>query len=445
MQIDLENGKKMYALAQKLFPITRSITGDGVRETLGILNDYIKDTGYSINIFEIPTGTEVFDWTVPKEWEIRDAYIEDEGGKKIIDFKENNLHVLGYSTPVDEWVDKEELLSHVYTQEDMPDAIPYVTSYYKERFGFCMSENMKNSLPDGKYHMYIDSTLKDGSLTIGELLIPKEGKVEVFFNDEKNSDDDEILISTYTCHPSMANNECSGPSLAAQLIKYVASMPKRRYNYRFVFNPETIGSITYLSCNLEHLKKSVKAGFVLSCVGDDRDYSFIPSRYGDTLADRVIENVLKSKDKYTKYSFLDRGSDERQYCSPGVDLPVIGFCRSKYGTYPEYHTSKDDMTLVSEVGFEGSFDVMCQVINALEYNQYYRTCVFCEPQLGKRGLYPTVSKKGSYDSILAMRDLIAFSDGKNDLLQISEYIKVPVSELIPIIDKLVENKLLETI
>ncbi len=436
------NGQNIYNLADRLFPIARSITGEGVRKTLGILNEEIKDTGYSINIREIPSGTQVFDWTVPREWIIRDAYIENEKHEKIVDFKENNLHVLGYSTPVDEWVSLEELLEHVYTQEDMPDAVPYVTSYYKERFGFCMSENTKKSLKnDTKYHMFIDSELFDGSLTIGELVIP--ASAEVYFDDKDIKDDasKEVLISTYTCHPSMANNECSGPALSTYLIKYVASMPNRRYNYRFVFNPETIGSITYLSQNLKTLQERVVAGFVLSCVGDDRDYSFIPSRYSDTLADKVIENVLKSKDKYTKYSFIDRGSDERQYCSPGVDLPVVGFCKSKYGTYPEYHTSKDDMTLVSAKGFQESYQTMCEVINALEYNRYYRTTVYCEPQLGKRGLYPTISKKGSYDSILAMRDLIAYADGRNDLIEISDYIKVPVAELIPIVDKLIANNL----
>ena len=437
-------GHRIYAFAERLFPIARSITGEGVRETLKLIDSEIAETGYKLNVLEIPTGTQVFDWTVPKEWKIRDAYIENEAGEKIIDFRKNNLHVLGYSTPVDEWVDREDLLKHVYTQEDQPDAIPYVTSYYRERYGFCMSENMKNSLPEGKYHMYVDSELFDGSLSIGELVIPAT-EFSATESSSKEDEAEEILISTYTCHPSMANNECSGPALSAALIRYVASLSKRRFSYRFVFNPETIGSITYLSLKINELKKKVRAGFVLSCVGDDRDYSFIPSRYSDTLADEVIENVMKSRPKHTKYTFLDRGSDERQYCSPGVDLPVVGVCRSKYGCYPEYHTSKDDMTLVSENGFQGSFDMMCEVIDALEYNRKYRTTVFCEPQLGKRGLYPTISKKGSYDSVLAMRDLIAYSDGRNTLVEISELIKVPVKELIPIVDKLLENGLLETV
>lgn len=436
--MEISEGQRIYEFAGKIFPIARSITGEGVRETLRLIDDEIAETGYKLNIMEIPSGTPVFDWTVPKEWAIRDAYIENEAGEKIVDFKKNNLHVLGYSLPVDEWVDKEELLKYVYTEENQPDAIPYVTSYYRERFGFCMTENMKKSLPEGKYHMFVDSELFDGSLTIGELIIPATEPV-------KESDRaSEILISTYTCHPSMANNECSGPALSTALIRYVASLKKRRFSYRFVFNPETIGSITYLSLKLDELKKKVCAGFVLSCVGDDKDYSFIPSRYSDTLADSVIENIMKYRPKYTKYSFLDRGSDERQYCSPGVDLPVVGVCRSKYGCFPEYHTSKDDMTFVSEEGFRGSYEMMKEVIDALEYNLKYRTTVYCEPQLGKRGLYPTISKKGIYDSVLAMRDLIAYSDGTNTLIEISDLIKVPVKELIPIVEKLLENGLIET-
>lgn len=432
-------GQSIYNFANKIYPIPRSITGDGVRETLRCIDEEIKDTGYSLNIIEVKSGTEVFDWTVPKEWVIQDAYIEDEEGNKLIDYQKHNLHVLGYSLPVDKWVTVDELMEHIYTEEGEPDAIPYVTSYYKERFGFCMSENQKQDIlskskggttQEPKYHMYVDSKLKDGSLTLGELIIPStEGNEE------------EIFISTYTCHPMLANNECSGPSLATYLIKHVAGMKKRRYNYRFLFNPETIGAITYLSLKLDELKKNVIAGFVLSCVGDDRDYSFIESRYGDTLADRVIENVYKYRGKYTHYDFSKRGSDERQYCSPGVDLPVVGVCRSKYGCYPEYHTSLDNMTLVSPEGFEGSYEVMCEVINILEHNGKYQVRVLCEPQLGKRNMYPSISKKGIYDEVLVMRDLIAYSDGRNDLIDISDRIKVPVRELIPILERLLENEI----
>lgn len=425
---NINEGQEMYDFVCKIFPYCRSLTGEGVRCTLNDLREFItQGGGPELKIFNVPSGTKAFDWTVPKEWKIREAYIEDEAGNHIIDMKNNNLHVLGYSTPVDKWVSLEELKEHIYTQPDQPDCIPYVTSYYKERFGFCMSENMKNSLPEGKYHMYIDSELFDGVLNYAEIVIPGETDEEVFF-------------STYFCHPSMANNECSGPALSGELVKYVMSLQQRRYTYRFVYVPETIGSITYLSQgeHLFKLQKSMVAGFNLSCVGDNRDYSIVESRHADTLADRVLKNVLHyhTDNKYSTYSFLKRGSDERQYNAPGVDLPVVGFCRSKFGEYPEYHTSADDLSLVSPEGLQGAYDVMKQVIDALELNNKYKMKVLCEPQLGKRGLYPTISQKGSYDEIEAMTNFIAYADGKNDLLDISNTINVSVRELMKIIGKL---------
>ena len=425
--------KQIYDFAGKLFPVCRSITGAGVRKTFELINEELRASGTpELSIFEVPSGSVAFDWTVPKEWSIKEGYIENEQGERIIDFEENYLHILGYSISVDEWVDLEELKKHIYVQEDMPDAIPYVTSYYKERYGFCMSMNQRDALPEGRYHMYIDSELFEGSLKYGELIIPGESEKEV-------------LLSTYICHPNMANNEVSGPSLSTFLIKHVASMENRKYTYRFVFVPETIGSITYLSRNLQVMKERTVAGFNLSCVGDNRDFSLLESKYGDTLSDRVLGNVLDFNGKYTRYDFSHRGSDERQYNAPGVDLPVVGFSRTLFTQYPEYHTSKDDMNLISAEGFEGSYRVMCDVIDVLENNAKYRVTVFCEPQLGKRGLYPTISKKGSYDAILSQRDLIAYSDGRNDLIDISERIKVPVKELIPIKDKLVANNLLEIV
>jgi len=389
--------------------------------------------GVNFEIYNIPSRTRVFDWTVPKEWVIREAYIEDPTGKHIVDFKENNLHVLGYSTGVDRWVELDELKKYIYTQPEQPDVIPYVTSYYKERYGFCMSENQKNSLKPGKYHMYIDSELIDGNLTYGEVILPGER-------------DEEVFLSTYICHPSMANNECSGPALLAELVRFLASRKKRKYTYRCIWVPETIGSITYLSRNLEYLKEHVIAGFNLSCVGDNRDYSIVESRYGDTLADRVLKNILKYQtDKFSTYSFLQRGSDERQYNAPGVELPVVCFCRSKFGEYAEYHTSADDMQLITPEGFQGSYEVMTQVMTALEYNACYRMKVLCEPQLGKRGLYPTISQKGSYDDIKAMTNFIAYADGRNDLIEISDRIGVPVKKLIDIADQLEKAYLLENI
>lgn len=421
------DGQRMYRLAERLFPICRSITGDGVRETLSILREYIPD----MKIYEVPSGTRVFDWTIPREWRIREAYIENGKGERIIDMKENNLHVMGYSAPMDRYVSLDELKQYIYVQEDQPDAVPYVTSYYKERSGFCMSRNMRDSLPEDRYHMYIDSELFDGSLTYGEAVLP--GRSE-----------QEVLLSTYVCHPSMANNELSGPAVAAALAEWLGSLRDRKYTYRIVFLPETIGSITYLSRNLDIMKQRMIAGFVLSCVGDDRTYSYVPSRDGNTLADRAARNVLSFHyPEYKRYTYLDRGSDERQYNAPGVDLPVCVVCRSKYGEYPEYHTSLDDLSLVTEKGLEGALDVYKQMIVAIEYNALYRIKCLCEPQLGKRGLYPTVSQKGSYYSIKSMVDFIAYADGRHDLLEISEIIGVAVKELIPVIEKLLQNGLLD--
>ncbi len=431
----LDNGQRMYDFANQIFPYCRSITGEGVRKTLGDLKQYIlTNGGPTLEIKSVPSGTKVFDWTVPKEWRIEEAYIEDENGDHIVDFKDNNLHVLGYSTPVDMWVDLEELKQYIYTQPNQPDWIPYVTSYYKERFGFCMSENQKQSLKEGKYHMVVKSKLFDGVLNYAEMLI-------------KGESEEEIFLSTYMCHPSMANNECSGPALLAELACYINRLTDRKYSYRLIFIPETIGSITYLSQgdNLETMKKNVIAGFNLSCVGDDRDYSIVESKYADTLADRILKNVLHfhSAGTYKTYPFYESGSDERRYNSAGVDLPVVCFCRSKYGIYPEYHTSADDMSIVSAEGFQGAYDVMIDVIMALEYNAKYKMKCICEPQLGPRGLYPTISQKGSATDVGAMMMLIFYSDGRSDLIDISNRIDVPVSELIKIVDKLRANDLIE--
>ena len=422
-------GQDMYRLCEKLFPYCRSITGDGVRRTLRALQELCPE----MEIHEVPSGTQVFDWTVPKEWSIRDAWIKDSKGNKVLDFHQNNLHVLGYSLPMDRKMSLEDLLSLIYTQPDQPDAIPYVTSYYKERSGFCMSQQAKDALVDDTYHAFIDSELKDGSLTYGEIVIPGES-------------DEEIFLSTYTCHPSMANNELSGPAVSIYLAKWLQSLPKRRYTYRLIYIPETIGSITYLSKNITHLKRHVVAGYNISCVGDDRTFSYIPSRSGNTLADRAAKNVLHFHyPEYKAYSFLDRGSDERQYNAPGVDLPVACICRSKYGEYPEYHTSKDNLELISPSGLQGAYEVYRQCIEALEENCVYQVQCLCEPQLGKRGLYPTISQKGSYDDVNAMVDFIAYADGKNDLIEISNIIGVPVRRLVDIAARLRENGLIKEV
>lgn len=420
-------GERAYQLIKNLFPICRSITGNGIRQTLKIIKEAIP-----MNIYEVPTGTKVFDWEVPKEWNIKDAYVLDETGRKIIDFKENNLHILGYSAPIDKDVMLAELQQHLYSIEYYPEAIPYVTSYYEERWGFCLSHKQRQELKEGRYHVFIDSELKKGSLTYGELIIPGQEKQEV-------------LLSTYICHPSMANNELSGPAVVTELVKWLQEKP-RRLTYRIVFIPETIGSITYLSKNLDALKKNVIAGFNVTCVGDNQAYSLVPSRYGDTLADKIALKILRDEyPGFKQYSFLERGSDERQYCSPGVDLPVVCVMRSKFGTYAGYHTSMDNLDLISTEGLQGGFEVLQKCLEALEYNTKYKVVCYGEPQLSKRGLYPTVSDYFSYEAVHHMRNFIAYADGKNDLIDISNIIKVPVKDLYPMVETLLEKQVISVV
>lgn len=426
------DGNQMYQLAQRLFPICRSITGEGVRATLNVLREYIPE----IKIFEVPSGTKVFDWEVPKEWNIEDAWVKDPSGQKIIDFHRCNLEVVGYSLPLDEKWTLAQLLEHIYVQEDQPDVIPYVTSYYKARSGFCMKKRERDNLRDGIYHAHISSSLEDGALTYGELKIPATL--------ESPDADKEIFFSTYICHPSMANNELSGPCMVTALAQWLLQRKQRRYSYRIIFVPETIGSITYLSFHLSEMKQKIVAGFNVSCVGDERAYSYIPSREGSTLADRVAQNVLSTTvHEFKTYTFLDRGSDERQYNAPGVDLPVCAICRSKYGEYPEYHTSADDLSLISAEGLEGALYVYQKCVEVLEHNYYYRTRYLCEPQLGKRGLYPTESFKGSAQQVKTMMDFLAYADGRRDLLDIGETIHAPYDTLIYIADLLEEKGVIE--
>jgi aminopeptidase-like protein len=422
-----KTGTEMYELVKRLFPICRSITGNGVRETLKIIQEYIP-----IKIHEVPTGTKVFDWTVPKEWNIKDAYVEDENGKKIIDFKKTNLHVVGYSVPVNKVVSLSELQEHLYSLPEQPQAIPYVISYYQERWGFCIAHKDREKLKEGRYKVFIDSELKDGFLTYGELVIPGKSEKEVFF-------------STYVCHPSLTNNELSGPVVTTFLAKWILNRP-RKYTHRIIFIPETIGSITYLSKNLKVMKKNMIAGFNVSCVGDDRVYSYLPTRNGNTYADKVALNVLSFKHPdFIRYSFLEKGSDERQYNAPGVDLPVCCVMRSKYGTYPEYHTSLDNLDFISPEGLLGSYDVLRECLILIEKNCRYKINCLCEPQLGKRGLYPTVSTRATSKIVRSMMNFIAYADGENDLIDISNRINVPAWKLHPIAAKLMKAGLLTVV
>ncbi|MDE2430521.1 MAG: DUF4910 domain-containing protein [Burkholderiales bacterium] len=421
-------GNKIHLLATRLWNINRSITGDGVRQTLEILKEVIPD----LQNHEVASGTRVFDWVVPREWRVRDAYIVDQSGKKICDFKTNNLHLVGYSTPVHRKMTLDELQGHLYSLPDQPFAIPYITSYYKERWGFCISQIERDSLEVGEYEVFVDTDLFEGSLTYGELFIAGES-------------DKEIFISTYVCHPSMANNELSGPAVTAHIADWIGSRDKNKYSYRIVFIPETIGSITYLSKNLSHLKSHVIAGFNVTCIGDDRDYSYLPSRDGMTISDVVAKHCLKHIcPTFKSYSWTDRGSDERQYCAPGVDLPIASIMRTKYGKYDEYHTSLDDLVnVVTPVGLEGGFTALTRAIEAIEKNSFPRVTVLGEPQLGKRGLYPTLSTKTSGTDVRLMMDLITWSDGTKSLLEIAEACNSPIWDLYPIIERLTEHKLIE--
>jgi aminopeptidase-like protein len=411
----------MHRWASDLFPICRSLTGNGVRETLSYLGKLMPE----LRVHEVESGTHVLDWIVPDEWNVRDAYIADAQGVRIVDFRENNLHLVGYSEPVDAEMGIDDLEPHLHSLPDRPEAIPFVTSYYKRDWGFCLSQHQRNRLGAGPFRVFVDSDLGPGSLTYADAVVPGDTP-------------DEVLISTYVCHPSMANNELSGPVVAAALCRWVSSLPSRRYTYRFVFAPETIGAIVYLAHHLDHLREHVRAGWVLTCIGDDRAYSYLPSRLGGTLSDRVSLRVLEEiVGDFETYTFFDRGSDERQWCSPGAELPVCSVMRSKYATYPEYHTSLDDLELVTPGGLQGGLDVMRRCIELVEANRMWRSVTPGEPQLGRRGLYPATSFRGSISRrTKAMVDVLAFCDGGHDVLDLCERARSRSAEVLEAIETL---------
>ncbi len=425
---DPNAGQRAHDLARELWPLNRSLTGQGVVETLKRLGQDLP----GLSIHQVASGTSAFDWTVPKEWEVSEAYIMTPDGDRICDFADNNLHLVGYSQPIDTVMSLDDLQAHLHSLPDQPDAIPYVTSYYAPNWGFCLTDAQRVGLRDGDYRVVIDARHFDGHLTYADLVLPGES-------------DEEVLFSTYICHPSMANNELSGPVVAHALARLLATRETRHYTYRFVFVPETLGALVYLGEHLDHMKQKTVAGFVLTCVGDERTWSFMPSRQGGTLADRAVAQACAELGiEPDPYSFLQRGSDERQYCAPGIDLPVCSLMRSKYATYPEYHTSQDDLTFVTPKGLDQTITAYERIIDILEANVFVRTTTLGEPQLGKRGLYSNLSKVGSAAGAMTMRNLIAYADGTTDLIGLAGFLGVEVSELADLSELLSEHDVFAT-
>ena len=435
--MSLNSIKKFYDIGKKdLFPICRSLTGNGNRITFSIIKRYFP----KLRIYETLCNEKVFDWTIPSEWNIEDAYVEDKFKNKIIDFKKNNLHILGYSIPIKKYLKKDDLLAKLHSLPKLPNAIPYLTSYYKKDWGFCLSHKEKKKIISSykrtdQFKIVINSSLKKrGKLNYAEYFIRGKSKQE-------------ILISTYICHPSLANNELSGPIVAMSLINYFKKKHNKK-SIRFIFIPETIGSIIYLSKNLKKLKENVVAGYNLTCIGDNRNHSCMLTKYGNTISDKcLIEAYKKLKIKPKIHSFLTRGSDERQYNSPGIDLPIASIFRTKYGHFKEQHSSLDNFELVTPKGIYGGYKVAKQAIKNVINKEIPTYKVLCEPQLGKRGLYPSLSKIGMSKELLNAKqitDFLQFCDGKYDIKEISKIIKVNLKNTKEIFNLLKKKKLINT-
>ena len=413
-------GEEIYHLISILYPICRSIIGDGFRKTLSVIKEYIP-----IEVHEVPTGTRVFDWTVPKEWNIRDAYIKNATGEKVIDFKESNLHIVIYSIPVNRKISLAELKQHLFTLPDHPDWIPYRTSYYKEDWGFCLTHKSWLEMRDEEYEVLINSTLENGKLSYGELFV-------------KGETSEEILISCHACHPSLCNDNLSGVALVAFLARYLSSL-SLRYSYRFSFIPATIGSITWLALN-EGKVNNIKHGLVAACLGDPGKSTYKKSRRGNAEIDRAVIHVLKhSGEDYEVMDFFPYGYDERQYCSPGFNLPVGCFMRTPNGCFPEYHTSGDNLSFIQPSFLSDSFNKFISVLYVLENNKkYLNQNSKCEPQLGKRGLY-----QGANDQELAMLWVLNLSDAEHTLLDIADRSGLQFQNIKNAVDKLLEHGLLK--
>ena len=426
------NIKKVYNFTKKnIFPLNRSLTGEGNRKTLRLIKKLVPD----LKIKSIPSGKKVFDWKIPPEWDIKYAYIKDKFDNKIINFKENNLHLVGYSIPVNKILNKSQLLKKLYSLPKQPNAIPYITSFYKKDWGFCASYKQVNQIKkkyknNDKFKVEIKSSFKEkGVLNYGEIFIKGKTKKE-------------ILISTYICHPSMANNELSGPMVAMCLINYFKKF-KNEKSIRFIFIPETIGSIAYIKKNYDHLKKYVCGGYNLSCIGDNRAHSCMLSKFENSTSDEaLLETYKQLKIEKKVHSFLKRGSDERQYNSPGVDLPIASIFRTRYGDYPEYHTSLDNFDLVSVKGISGGFNIAKYAIINLQNKIIPTAKIYCEPQLGKRGLYPSISDKKLDMFSRNIVNILMYSNGRDSLEKISKIIKLNYNECLKLYKILLKNKLI---
>jgi len=420
-------------LCKKLFPINRSLTGKGNRKTLSILRDICPD----LQIKSFKSNTKVFDWTIPEEWDVKEAYILTPDKKKICSFKDNNLHLVGYSHSINKKISLKELQKNLYSLPTQPNAIPYITSYYEKNWGFCLTDNQRKKLKKGVYEVVIDTKFLNGKLNYGEIFYKGKLKKEIFF-------------STYICHPSMANDETSGMVVAIFLANYLRKK-KTRYSYRFLFNPETIGSISYLSKNIEKLKKNMLAGYVLSCVGDDRCFSFLPSKYGNTPSDSVAKFIFdKIKSKKKIYDWNERGSDERQYCAPFVDLPVSSIMRSKYMEYSEYHTSLDKIgTVVTNKGLMESIKFYINIIEKFENSFFPIANKICEPFMTKYNLYSTLkNKKNRSLNVISnskIMNFLTWCDGKNSLDDISNLINLNKNSTSALFKLLLKKKLIKII
>lgn len=417
-------GQELYKFAEDLFPICRSISGAGIRQTLALIQGQIP-----LELVEVPTGTTVFDWTVPKEWNIRDAYIKDSNGNRVVDFRKNNLHVLNYSVPVHTTMPLSELRPHLFTIPEHPGWIPYRTSYYQENWGFCLSHHQLLALADGNYEVHIDSTLDSGHLTYGECYL--QGELT-----------DEVLISCHACHPSLANDNLSGLAVATFLADQL-SRRRLRYSYRFLFIPGTIGAITWLAQNREAVGR-IRHGLVLTGLGDSGGFHYKKSRRGDAEIDQAAANVVRHSGELSGIlDYSPYGYDERQYCSPGFNLPIGCLMRSVWGTYPQYHTSADNLDFIQPAKLADSLRVCTGIVDVIERNRRYRNQnPYCEPQLGKRGLYCSTGGEAAGDETLAKLWVLNLSDGDNSLLDIADRSGLPFSSISAAAEALCQNGLL---